>query len=259
MSELIWEAGDRFVLDETTFQAVPADASTGRASVELGEGAFSIFKPRALVERHVALIGELRPQHIFELGSFGGGSALFFAKLARPRRLVTIDRLPLPQVRRRVERYAASRGFGDVVRTFGEVDQADRQRLAQIVEEEFDGSALDLVVDDCSHLYAATRASFNELFPRLRPGGAYVIEDWRWAHTPVGEQPLEGLFPDQVPLTRLLFEIVLALPGIPDLITEISVQRELILVKRGDAKVDSGTFDVSASSNPRGQALLAPD
>jgi SAM-dependent methyltransferase len=205
------------------------------------------------------LIGELRPQHIFEFGSFGGGSALFFAELARPRRLVTIDRLPLPQVRRRVERYAASRGFGDVVRTFGEVDQADRQRLAQIVEEEFDGSALDLVVDDCSHLYAATRASFNELFPRLRPGGAYVIEDWRWAHTPVGEQPLEGLFPDQVPLTRLLFEIVLALPGIPDLITEISVQRELILVKRGDAKVDSGTFDVSASSNPRGQALLAPD
>jgi len=86
-----------------------------------------------------------------------------------------------------------------------------------------------------------------------------VIEGWRWAHTPVGEQPLEGLFPDQVPLTRLLFEIVLALPGIPDLITEISVQRELILVKRGDAKVDSGTFDVSASSNPRGQALLAPD
>jgi predicted methyltransferase len=39
-----------------------------------------------------------------------------------------------------------------------------------------DDQLLDLVVDDTSHL-GPTRASFNTLFPRLRPGGVYVIED----------------------------------------------------------------------------------
>jgi SAM-dependent methyltransferase len=258
MSELTWKDADRFALGETTFQAMPPDALNEGTHVELPEGAFFIFKPRSLVERHVALIDELEPQHIFELGFFGGGSTLFFAELARARRVVAIDRLRLTDNRNRVESHAADTGLTDVVRTFGEVDQADRRRLAEIVDEAFDGAALDLVVDDCSHLYEPTRASFNELFPRLRPGGAYVIEDWRWAHTPVGEEPLEGWFPDQLPLTRLLFEIVLALPGIPDLIREVSIEKELAIIRRGDAIVDPATFDVSACSNPRGQALLAP-
>ena len=33
------------------------------------------------------------------------------------------------------------------------------------MEENFSGEDLDLVIDDCSHLYEETRASFNELFP----------------------------------------------------------------------------------------------
>jgi SAM-dependent methyltransferase len=257
-STLTWGDGDRFVLDETTFQAMPPDALAEGTHLELGEGVFFIFKPRSLVERHVVLVDELQPQHIFELGFFSGGSTLFLAQLARPQRLVAIDRQLPSLAMSRVESCAARRGLVNVVRTFGKVNQADRKRLAQIAEEEFAGAALDLVVDDCSHLYEATRASFNELFPRLRPGGAYVIEDWRWAHTPLGEKPLEGWFPDQVPLTRLLFEIVLALPGMPGLIREISIEKELALVRRGDAEIDPGSFDISSCSNPRGQALLAP-
>jgi hypothetical protein len=89
---------------------------------------------------------------------------------------------------------------------------------------------LDLVLDDCSHLYEPTRASFNEPFPRLRPRGAYVIEDRQSAHPTVGSESSEGLFPGHLPLTRLLFQIVLAVAGI---------QR------------------MSACSNQRGRALLA--
>ena len=149
-------------------------------------GRSPIYKPRSMVERLATVIEELEPQHIFELGIFGGGGTLFFAELARPRRLVAIDRLPLKQIRDQVDTRAAEAGLEGVVRTFGGVDQSDRGRLAEITEEAFEGGALDLVVDDCSHLYEPTRASFNELFPRLRPGGVYVIEDWEWAHSPVG-------------------------------------------------------------------------
>ena len=63
-----------------------------------------------------------------------------------------------------------------------DVDQADRAGSPRSSSEAFGDQPLDLVIDDCSHLYEATRASFNELFPRLRPGGLYWIEDWPWAH-----------------------------------------------------------------------------
>ena len=251
---LTWKGDDRFVLGETTFHILMR--LDQRPS--LREGEFFIFKPRGLVDRYVSLIGALQPHRLFELGIFEGGSTLFFAKLARPQRIVAIDREPLQDTRDRLERHASAAGLTDAVRTFGEVDQDDRSRLAQIAEDAFDGDPLDLVVDDCSHFYDETRASFNELFPRLRPGGAYVIEDWRWAHTALGEGSLDGMYPDRVPLTRLLFEIVLAIPALPGLVSQISIETEFALITRGDATVDPATFDVGTCSNPRGRALLAP-
>jgi SAM-dependent methyltransferase len=257
MSGISWEDGDRFVLGERRFHTLPPEAFTKGADLDVGEREFFIFKPRSLVERHIALVDEIRPQYIFELGFFGGGSTAFFTEVARPKRIVAIDRLPLERNRAKVQSFAADRGLADAVRIFGEVDQADRRRLAEIMVDAFGSVGLDLVVDDCSHLYEPTLASFNELFPRLRPGGVYVIEDWRWAHTPIGEEPVDGLFPDQVPLTRLLFEIVLAIAGMPDLITEVAVEPGMAVVRRGTADVDPATFDLTACSNPRGRDLLA--
>jgi Methyltransferase domain len=253
---LTWEEGDRFVLGDTAFQAMPPGAlSAGR---DMSEGEFFIFKSRTLVDRYVALVEDLEPRNIFELGIWDGGSTMFLAELTRPRRLVSIDLEPMVEIRDRVQRHAARAGLGDVVRTLDEVNQADRSRLAEIVEREFDGDPLDLVVDDCSHLYEPTRASFNELFPRLRSGGAYVIEDWRWAHSELGSEHQDGFYPDEVPLTRLVFEIILALPSVPDLITDIGIELHAVVIRRGDAEIDPSIFDISACSNPRGQALLAP-
>jgi SAM-dependent methyltransferase len=252
---LRWKDDETFVVGETTFRVLPPDAfAEGRVRPK-GPG-FVIFKSRALLERHVKLIHELKPEHVFELGFYVGGSALFIAELTHPRKVVAVDRRPRNRSVEEVEAHAAGTGVGDALRFCGEVDQADRPRLAEIADEAFDGAELDLVVDDCSHLYEPTRASFNELFPRLREGGAYVIEDWRWAHVPVGSARKEFL-PDQIPLTTLLFEIVLALPSVPDLITEVSIEEELAVVWRGPAVVNPSGFDISACSNPRGRTLLA--
>jgi SAM-dependent methyltransferase len=252
---LTWMEGDRFALGERTFQASAADGFAQGARLRKGD--VLILKPRLLVDRYAALIEETKPQHIFELGIYGGGGTLFFAELAEPRRIVSIDLRPLPKVRAWLAREAAEHGYGHVASTFGEVDQSDRARLAAIVGDSFDG-ALDLIVDDCSHMYEPTRASFNELFPRLRPGGVYVIEDWRWAHTEIGSEHPDGLYPDRVPLTRLLFEIVLAAPSIPGLIDEITIDLEAIMIRRGHASVDPAGFDIATCSNPRGQGLLTP-
>jgi SAM-dependent methyltransferase len=251
---LTWTEETRFILGGTKFQTMPQEPFKEGAQLE--EDEFFIFKKRPVVERYAALIAELKPQNIFELGIFHGGSTLFFAELARPHRVVAIDRLPLDH-RSRIEGHAAARGLGDVVRTYDEVDQADRARLAEIVDESFGDSALDMVVDDCSHLYEPTRASFNELFPRLRPGGVYVIEDWRWAHPEIGADPSARLIADPVPLTRLLFEIILVIPAVSGLIADISIDADCALIRRGETRADP-TFDVSKYANAMGQDLLAP-
>jgi hypothetical protein len=61
------------------------------------------------------------------------------------------------------------------------VNQEDREAVREIAEHEFD-APLDLVIDDASHLYEPTRTSFDALFPLLRPGGLYIVEDWQMAY-----------------------------------------------------------------------------
>ena len=177
---LTWTDDHRFLLGDTTFLTMPPDAFN--TAERLREGEFLLFKPRAEVERYVALLAELEPQHIFELGIFQGGSTLFFAELARPRRIVAIDIDSLEKPRARVGDYAAASGLADMVRTYGEVDQADRRNWLRSARRRSRGSRSTWSSTTVRICTSRRKASFNELFPRLRPGGAYVIEDWSWAH-----------------------------------------------------------------------------
>jgi Methyltransferase domain len=249
---LTWQSDERCVVGDTTFQILPADLLERRNPSISMEGAdFLLFKERPLVERYVELLEELRPRRIVELGIMeGGGTALLFA-LARPERLVAIDRRrPMDSTLRD---YVAREGLDDIVRIHDDTDQADRQRLAEIVDREFGDDAIDLVVDDCSHLYEATRSSFNELFPRLRPGGVYTIEDWPWAH----EQPVAEMWAGEVPLTRLILELILASPVVPGLISEVRVDADVARVTRGDASVEKSGFDLSDHLDDTGRAFVS--
>ena len=134
-----------------------------------------LLKWPELVHRYLDLADELRGGRIVELGVFEGGSTVFLAELLRPRSLVAVDLAPDPPplLVRHLER------SGDTERIhphFG-VDQADRAALRRILADDVDGP-LDAVVDDASHLLGPTMHSFEVLFPLLRPGGWYVIEDW---------------------------------------------------------------------------------
>lgn len=212
---------------------------------DVDENDFFVFKYRSEIDGYAELLRRLAPERIFELGAHYGGSAILFAELARPRKLVSVDLEPLVQVRERVERRAAAIGLGDAVKVLLEVDQSDRKELARIVEEEFGDEALDLVVDDCSHLYDPTRQSFNELFPRLRAGGVYVIEDWRWGHVPLDQEGTAEWVPE-IPLSRLIVEIVLASATLPGLAAETTVGLNGVSITRGDAPLSPGAFDVSS-------------
>jgi cephalosporin hydroxylase len=257
---LDWRDDQHFVLGDTTFCAIAGDASsqarhTNALKEAVDTGSLFIFKPRWRIDHYVDLLERLKPERIFELGIFLGGSAALFAELARPKRLVAVDNRSRQP--RTLSDYLDRRGLSDLVRTYYDVNQADRARLMEIVGEAFGDEPIDLVVDDCSHLYKATRASFSVLFPLLRPGGVYVIEDWPWAHARVGARNPDGLKPDRVPLTRLVFELILAIPGVPGLIETIEIDSNAVQLTRGDTPADPSTFDLSKCSNARGLRLLA--
>ena len=250
MADLRWLGPERFELGGMVFQVREQDElfTTGMAGAD-----FFVMKQRSQVEELVELVERMRPEHIVELGLFRGGSTALLCELARPRRMLAIDREPVDA---QVRDFVARPEFGDAVRIHDDVDQSDRRRLAGLADATFGAAPLDLVIDDCSHLYEPTRESFNELFPRLRPGGLFILEDWRWAHGRIDEDN-DGLWPDRVPLTRLVFEIVLALPSVRELIADIVIDLGSVRITRGSASVDPRGFDIASSCRPRGRQLLA--
>jgi len=162
-------------------------------------------------------------------------------------------------------RYVESRGLGGRIKTYWKTNQTDKARLQTIVETECNG-ALDLVIDDASHLYRQTRASSEALFPLLMPGGLYIIEDWAWGHWPeffsthhaytnaslsltrsfIEKQRslaknLLRLFVGEKPLTRLVVELIEAAGTSTQLIISVVVYQGFVVVERGPQQLDKAT------------------
>jgi predicted O-methyltransferase YrrM len=225
-------------------------------------GRMPVEKRRALVEEYVALCDMTHPRRIIELGVYKGGSTVLLNELADPEKLVAIDVAPGPVPL--LAGYIDERGLGTVVRPYFGVDQSDRAQLSAIVRDEFPGEAPDLVIDDASHLYAQTRASFETLFPLIRPGGLFILEDWRWQHKlaqaattapRLSERAriaiarrmvdlAEGRAEKEVPLSRLVLELVLVRASSGDAISDVVVGDHWTSVHRGDAPLDGERFRI---------------
>jgi len=67
-------------------------------------------------------------------------------------------------------------------------DQRDGERLSEICRRHAP-SGFDIIIDDASHLGTFTLMSYQALFPHLKPGGLYCVEDWAtgyWSDWPDG-------------------------------------------------------------------------
>ncbi|HEX9425472.1 MAG TPA: CmcI family methyltransferase [Pyrinomonadaceae bacterium] len=191
--------------------------------------AFTIVKSEPYLRVYEDLASGFSPSSILELGVCQGGSYVFLDKLFNPRRMSAVEIrsqpvAPLLQYLSRTENrfvhFATS--------------QRDGEMLKQIVLREL-ADELDLVVDDASHSYEETKTSFEFLFPLLRPGGIYVIEDWSWAHHPNYQSP-EARFSKRHALSNLLFEQIMLL-GSTSVISEIRVWRFLYLIHKAKSAV----------------------
>ncbi|PCJ15714.1 MAG: hypothetical protein COB04_12695 [Gammaproteobacteria bacterium] len=247
-----WTKKNCFTVDGVEFKAIPLGLGNQQSTPER----FIFQKSLWVVERYEKLISQLKPKAIFELGIWCGGSAVFFQRLAQAKKLVTLD--ITEQRVEALDQYIEANQLHNTLKPFYGVDQGDVARLRQIVRDEFDDGMLDLVIDDASHFVDQTRNSFNALFPLVKPGGVFVIEDWSWAHGKHdGPEDFAAFYPNHAPLTTLIFEIILACPSTGDYIEKIEIDKNSATIWRGTAPIKADDFDIAQCCLSRGRALLA--
>lgn len=192
----------------------------------------------------------LNNANILELGIFTGGSAVFFYKLYQPQNLVCVDYMPKPAPA--LERFIRDNKIENI-KTYYATDQADKPRLHQIIESEFSGP-LDLVIDDASHFYEQSRASFEAIFPYLAPGGIYVVEDWSWAHNAGADQP-DHMWANMTALTNLIFRFVAMHGADLSVIRRIGFSVGMVWVQKGIADLSRRDFTLKQYERPRSRDL----
>lgn len=200
--------------------------------------ALTIAKNEPYLRVYEDLASVFSPRSILELGIFEGGSYVLLDKLFKPRRMSAVDISRDP-----VE--ALCHYIDDKEGRFVHfsTSQSDRKVLEHIVRNEL-SNELDLVIDDASHTYEQTKASFEILFPLVQPGGIYLIEDWSWAHIPQFQSP-DAPRSKRHALSNLLFEQIMLMGSTP-LIAEIRVWNFLYLLRKAKSAV-SGSKDEGGS------------
>ena len=107
-----------------------------------------------------------RPVTLLELGVHLGESLKTFATYFSNGKVIGIDI---------TDRGTDFSEFPNIA--FRACDQRDGQRLREICSA-LAPDGLDIVIDDASHYGTWSLTSYNALFPHLKPGGLYVVEDW---------------------------------------------------------------------------------
>jgi predicted O-methyltransferase YrrM len=206
-----------------------------------------LYKDRRLLSALTHVLDRVAPRRMVEVGVLDGGSTIYWAERYRLDRLVAIEgRADAPFLSQFIDRH----GLNDRVRVHFGVLQDDRPALRAIMRREL--ALFDAVIDDASHWYAQTRATFEALFPFLRPGGVYIIEDWAWGHAREwrpedwAERPL---------MSPLLTQLMLVCGRGDGVIESVHIDKNFAAIWRGRTPVPDDGFDISGHYTTRGFAL----
>ena len=232
----------------------------GKAPPDNGPNSLWLYKDAGFIAEYKRFFSghpELQVENCVELGLWKGGSAVFWLELFNAKKLVGIDSNK-EEGHPGLQDYIRSREARDRLRTYWCTNQADQPRLLAIMQEEFKGP-LDLVIDDASHAYAPTKASFEVLFPLLREGGLYLIEDWPWQFSSHFRADFPASEPGLVPFISDLAELLVAAPL---LIQQIDIRRPFFALQRGSLPADEASpimhrlWHEGATINARETAVL---
>ena len=207
---------------------------------------FVLVKTDAMLDFYRQL-ADHAPKTVMEVGMFEGGSLVWYDKIYQPSKLVGLDlrREPIEAL----EKYREDKPH--IATYYGRHQDKEGTRMA--ARQNFP-SGIDLVVDDASHLYEQTKETFKMLFPMVRAGGHYVIEDWTWSHRPA-YQGDKGVWADKPALTNLILELVV-MASQTSVIESIHVDRGLVCVRKGAGVFKEEMFDFSGCLRGKDMPVL---
>ena len=211
-----------------------------------------LYKDRAFLRRLEDVAERIHPKQMIEVGIRDGGSTIYWQDRFQLERLITFDiEADAPHLRNYLERH----NLQGIVRTNSAVAQDDGPALRAAIAKHAFGPFVDFIVDDASHQHAQTRATVEILLPFLRPGGAYVIEDWAWGHH-VTWPP--GLWADRPLMSPLLSELTLICGHGSGVIDRIEIDPNFVVLWRGEAILPKdGEFRLIDHYVARGRSFTA--
>jgi SAM-dependent methyltransferase len=209
-----------------------------------------LYKDRAFLRRLEAIAERVQPKHMIEVGILDGGSTIYWQDRFALERLIAFDiEADAPHLRRYLER----NNLAGTVRANFAVAQDDGPALRAGIAKHALGPLVDFIVDDASHQHAQTRATIEILLPFLRPGGAYVIEDWAWGHHATWPS---GLWADRPLMSPLLSELTLVCGHGSGVIDRIEIDPNFAVLWRGEAPLPKdGEFRLADHYVARGRSV----
>jgi len=239
MKPIEWKTPTEFSVDGVNFLC-SLDDYTRKTDDER----IIILKDRNSLESYYQILRGCRIRNILEFGILQGGSAVLFTLLMEPERFVGIDIEDAPEG---IERFQARHQAGRKIKLHFGVSQSDESKVCDIIEREFDQASIDLIIDDASHQYAHTKRTFEIAFPRLRPGGLYVIEDWGWPHWKGCDA-----FMGEPAMSMLIFELVMVCATNEDVISDINIFHSFAFIRKSETAPDLTNFSVEKFYQKRG-------
>ena len=185
-----------------------------------------VLKGPLYFEFYANLIRKNDVSSVLELGIWQGGSAILLALMFPHLKIVAID---IAEPNWAIHDWIDRLRLRDRLKLYFGTSQDDEAAIQSIMGAELpDG--VDLVIDDASHFYEMSLRSFEIIFPRLRPLGHYVVEDWAWAHHDGDWQTNKWVA--KPALTNLIFKLVMLLGSRPDQVTEMTLMRYLCMIRK---------------------------
>jgi cephalosporin hydroxylase len=257
-----WKSDTSFVVDGLEFGG-DLKSYTERTSPDR----VVILKDSRLLQQYLDFLAPHRIDNLFELGIWQGGSPLFYGLATDAKRVVALDILnkdlapdsldstQLMAYRNpAIDEIISAHNLGEKVKLHFGTSQADPAAVKQILDSDFGGEQLDLVIDDASHYYDLSRKSFEIIFPRLREGGLYIIEDWQWAHMNDARYQSGEVFGGQPALSNFIFELLIAYGSHPDLFWNIVVRDWFVALQKGSKQLPDD-FRLDDVLRMRGKSL----